>query len=386
MVIRAGTSATPARRTPGRGIQRRGLAALILGVVLAAGMSANLAQASTLQTPTERPTVGPPSLSTAPVVRLGFFANLTHAPALVAQDLRLFQTMLGKDGTKIEFVLFNAGPAAVEAMKGGAIDVAYIGPTPAVSGYATTHGTLLRVVSGVTSGGAQLVVRPSITKVADFRGKKFTTPQLGNTQDVAFRSWLKGKGLNTTINGGGDVSIYSTENSTSLSLFKKGQIDGAWLPEPWASRLVLEAGAKVFLDEKSLWPRGEFVTTNIVAAQGFLAKFPGTVRSILQANNAAIAYIERNPKRATAIVQGEIAKWTGRPLPPAVVERAWDNLNFTWDPLPDSLKKDAADAVSVGLLTLGPGQIDGIVDLRLLNSVLRSAHEATVSSAGLGFD
>jgi NitT/TauT family transport system substrate-binding protein len=231
-----------------------------------------------------------------------------------------------------------------------------------------------------------LVVRPSITKVADFRGKKFTTPQLGNTQDVAFRSWLKGKGLNTTINGGGDVSIYSTENSTSLSLFKKGQIDGAWLPEPWASRLVLEAGAKVFLDEKSLWPRGEFVTTNIVAAQGFLAKFPGTVRSILQANNAAIAYIERNPKRATAIVQGEIAKWTGRPLPPAVVERAWDNLNFTWDPLPDSLKKDAADAVSVGLLTLGPGQIDGIVDLRLLNSVLRSAHEATVSSAGLGFD
>jgi NitT/TauT family transport system substrate-binding protein len=271
-------------------------------------------------------------------------------------------------------------------MKGGAIDVAYIGPTPAVSGYATTHGTLLRVVSGVTSGGAQLVVRPSITKVADFRGKKFTTPQLGNTQDVAFRSWLKGKGLNTTINGGGDVSIYSTENSTSLSLFKKGQIDGAWLPEPWASRLVLEAGAKVFLDEKSLWPRGEFVTTNIVAAQGFLAKFPGTVRSILQANNAAIAYIERNPKRATSIVQGEIAKWTGRPLPPAVVERAWDNLNFTWDPLPDSLKKDAADAVSVGLLTLGPGQIDGIVDLRLLNSVLRSAHEATVSSAGLGFD
>ena len=368
-------------------LNRRVLVTVIVGLVLTAGLGSQPAYA-TAQAATRSglATVGLPRLSTAPVVRIGFFANLTHAPALVAQDLRLFETLLGKDGTRVEYVLFNAGPAAVEAMKGGAIDVAYIGPTPAVTGYATTHGSLLRVVSGVASGGAQLVVRPSITKVSDFKGAKLTTPQLGNTQDVALRSWLKGNGLNTTISGGGDVSIYSTENSTSLSLFKKGQIDGAWLPEPWASRLVLEAGAKVYLDEKSLWPRGRFVTTNIIAAQDFLNRYPGTVRSILQANNSAITYIKENPQKATAIVQDQIAKWTGRPLPAAVVKRAWNNLTFTWDPLPLSLKKDAADAVSVGLLSLAPGQIDGIFDLRLLNAVLRAASGHTVTASGLGLE
>ena len=368
-------------------LNRRVLVTVIVGLVLTAGLGSQPAHAAAqAATRSGLATVGLPRLSTAPVVRIGFFANLTHAPALVAQDLRLFETLLGKDGTRVEYVLFNAGPAAVEAMKGGAIDVAYIGPTPAVTGYATTHGSLLRVVSGVASGGAQLVVRPSITKVSDFKGAKLTTPQLGNTQDVALRSWLKGNGLNTTISGGGDVSIYSTENSTSLSLFKKGQIDGAWLPEPWASRLVLEAGAKVYLDEKSLWPRGRFVTTNIIAAKDFLNRYPGTVRSILQANNSAITYIKENPQKATAIVQGEIAKWTGRPLPAAVVKRAWNNLTFTWDPLPLSLKKDAADAVSVGLLSLAPGQIDGIFDLRLLNAVLRAASGHTVTASGLGLE
>jgi NitT/TauT family transport system substrate-binding protein len=352
---------------------RRAAFAVLAGLVATVSLGANLAQAVAL-----------PRLSTAAVVRIGFFANLTHAPALLAQDLRLFETFLGKDGTKVEYVLFNAGPAAVEAMKGGAIDVAYIGPTPAVNGFATTHGTLLRVVSGVTSGGAQLVVKPSIRTVADLKGKKLTTPQLGNTQDVALRSWLKEHGLSSTISGGGDVAVYATENSTSLSLFRKGQIDGAWLPEPWASRLVLEAGAKVFLDEKSLWPRGQFVTTNIIAAQSFLAKYPGTVRSILQANNSAIAYIARNPVKARSIVQEQIAKWTGYPLPAAVIRRAWDELTFTYDPLPLTLKQDAEDAVSVGLLVLPPGGLNGIYDVRLLNSVLKGAGSRTVSSGGLG--
>lgn len=367
---------------------RTGLIAVVLGVV--ATMVVGTQAASGAQLHEDKPSVSRaaalPRLSTAPTVRVGFFANLTHAPALVAQDLRLFETFLGKDGTKIEYVLFNAGPAAVEAMKGGAIDVAYIGPTPAVNGYATTHGSLLKVVSGVTSGGAQLVVRPGIKRVSDLKGAKLTTPQLGNTQDVALRSWLKGQGLTSTVSGGGDVAIYSTENSTSLALFKKGQIDGAWLPEPWASRLVLEAGAKVFLDEASLWPQGHFVTTNIIAAQRFLTRYPGTVRSILQANNSAIAYINKNSVDARHVVQREIAKWTGNPLPPAVVKRAWNELTFTWDPLPLTLKKDAEDAVSVGLLQMAPDGLNGIYDVRLLNAILKSAGSRTVTAAGLGLE
>lgn len=331
-----------------------------------------------------QPTTPLPRLATAPVVRIGFFANLTHAPALVAQELRLFETSLGKDGTKVEYVLFNAGPAAIEAMKGAAIDMSYIGPTPSVTGFASTGGSLLRVVPGATSGGAQLVVNSSIRKAADFRGKKIASPQLGNTQDVALRSWLKDHGLSMSTSGAGDVPVYPTANATTYSLFKRGDIDGAWVPEPWASRLVLEAGARVFLDEKSLWPDGRFVTTNIIASQAFLSKFPGTVRSVPQANNSAITYIRANSAKAKALVQRQMNTWTGKPLPPTVIDRSWSNLTFTWDPLPLTLKKNAADAVDVGLLSLGPTGISRICDLRLLNSVLRVAKDRTVTSAGLG--
>ena len=325
-----------------------------------------------------------PKLPTAPVVRIGFFANVTHAPALVAQQLRLFETFLGKDGTKVQYVAFNAGPAAIEAMKGGAVDVSYIGPNPTVSGFVSTNGSLLRVVSGVTSGGAQLVVKPGITSVSDLKGKTLATPQLGNTQDVALRSWLKDNGLATSTTGKGDVTITPTDNATTLALFKKGSIDGAWLPEPWASRLVLEAGAKVFLDEKSLWPKGQFVTTNLIASQAFLNTYPGTVRSIIQANNAAITFLQRNPARAKGLVQQQIAKWTGNPLPEAVVTRAMGNLQFTWNPLPATLAKSADDAVTAGLLRLGPNKLAGIYDLRLLNQALRVSGTAPVSADGLG--
>lgn len=364
---------------------RVGLIAGAVSVALTLGLSANAAAAPT---PVDRPTAGPaaalPKLPTAPVVRVGFFANVTHAPALVAQQLRLFETFLGKDGTKVEYVLFNAGPAAIEAMKGGAIDISYIGPNPSVSGYTSTGGTLLRVVSGATSGGAQLVVKPSINSVSDLKGKKIASPQLGNTQDVALRSWLKDNGLSTSATGGGDVTVVPTDNATTLTLFKRGDLDGAWVPEPWASRLVIEAGAKVLVDEKSLWPGGQFVTTNIIASQSFLNQYPGTVRSVLQANNSAIKYIASNVTKAKDVVQEQITKWTGKPLPDSVITRSWGNLRFTWDPLPLTLKKSADDAVNAGLLTLGPNKLAGIYDLRLLNSVLKAAAARPVTAAGLG--
>jgi NitT/TauT family transport system substrate-binding protein len=366
--------------------RRAALVGIIGGAVLAATAGlGGAATAATAAVPAAVPAVGTlPKLPTAPVVRIGFFANVTHAPALVAQQLRLFETFLGKDGTKVEYTAFNAGPAVIEAMKGGAIDVSYIGPNPSISGYTSTGGTLLRVVSGVTSGGAQLVVKPSITSAAQLKGRKIATPQLGNTQDVALRSWLKDQGFKTSTTGAGDVTITPTENATTLNLFKQGEIDGAWLPEPWASRLVLEAGAKVLLDEKELWPNGEFVTTNIIAAQPFLNRYPGTVRSILQANNSAIKYIASNVTKSKDVVQAQITKWVGRPLPDAVITRSWGNLTFTWNPLPKTLAKSADDAVNAGLLSLGKNKLAGIYDLRLLNQVLKAASAKSVTADGLG--
>ena len=199
----------------------RAVAAGIATVALAAGLGLPAATATPLAVPSAAP-AALPKLPTAPVVRIGFFANVTHAPALVAAQLRLFEAFLGKDGTAVEYTVFNAGPAEIEAMKGGAIDVGYIGPNPSISGYTSTGGTLLRVVSGATSGGAQLVVKPGINSVADLKGKKIATPQLGNTQDVALRSWLKDNGLTFNSSGGGDVTIVPTENATTLALFKRG--------------------------------------------------------------------------------------------------------------------------------------------------------------------
>lgn len=369
-----------------RTTRRAALAGIVGSALLAisAGIGAP-AQAAAPTAPSAAPAAGTlPKLPTAPVVRIGFFANVTHAPALVAQQLRLFETFLGKDGTKVEYVAFNAGPAAIEAMKGGAIDVSYIGPNPTVSGFTSTGGTLLRVVSGVTSGGAQLVVKPGITSVADLKGKKIATPQLGNTQDVALRSWLKDNGLKTSTTGAGDVTITPTDNATTLALFKKGDIDGAWLPEPWSSRLVLEAGGKVFLDEKSLWPNGQFVTTNLISSQAFLNKYPGTVRSIIQANNSAIKYIANNIDKSKDVVQTQIQKWTGARLADPVINRAWGNLQFTWNPLPATLAKSADDAVAAGLLTLGANKLSGIYDLRLLNQVLKVSNAKQVTANGLG--
>lgn len=373
---------------PVRRAVRHAIAIGAAGAVLTVGIGTSQALAAPTPSPTPTPTASTatlPKLPTAPKVRIGFFANLTHAPALVAQQLRLFEQNLNREGTQVEYVLFNAGPAVIEAMKGGAIDVSFIGPNPAITGYNSTNGTLLKVVSGATSGGAYLVVKPGINTVADLRGKKIATPQLGNTQDVALRSWLKTQGLQTTVAGGGDVTVIPTENAQSLTLFKRGDIDGAWVPEPWASRLVLEAGAKVLLDEKTLWPpSGQYVTTQIIASQPFLNQYPGTVRSILQANNTAIRYIAANVLKSKDIVQEQITKWTGKPLPDAVINRSWGNVRFTWDPLPLTLKQGADDAVSVGLLSLGSKGLSGIYDLRLLNSVLKASKARTVTAGGLG--
>jgi NitT/TauT family transport system substrate-binding protein len=244
----------------------------------------------------------------ADVIRIGYFANVTHAPALYAKEMKLFESALEGTKTKIEWITFNAGPSAIEAFKGKALDLTYIGPNPAIAGYASTKGSLIRVIAGSTANGAQLIVKPSISTIADFAGKKIATPQLGNTQDVALRSWLASKNYKTSITGGGDVTVIPTENAQSLTLFQKGDIDGAWVPEPWASRLVLEAGGKVFLDEKDLWPRKQFLTTQIVAETQFLNKYPKTVEAILKGHMQAVAAIKKSPAIAQEAVQTQIAQ------------------------------------------------------------------------------
>lgn len=321
-------------------------------------------------------------------IRIGYFANVTHATALVGVQEKVFEKYFKADKTKVEFVVFNAGPSVIEAMKGGAIDVSYIGPNPAIAGYASTGGSLLRIVAGATHNGAQLVVNSAINSIADLKGKTIATPQLGNTQDVAARAYFKANGLATTLSGGGDVKIAPTENATSLTLFKSGKIDGAWVPEPWASRLVIEGKGKVLLDEKDIWKDKQFLTTNLIATTSFIKKFPGSLQTLLKAHVDINTFINtaKNLSKVKADIQAELLAKTGKSLAPEILDRAWGNIKVSNDPLAKALTKSAQDAISAGVLQIPAKGITKIYDISALNKLLlaKDAKFKKYTTAGLG--
>jgi NitT/TauT family transport system substrate-binding protein len=308
-------------------------------------------------------------------LRLGYFPNLTHATAIVGVEDGHFAKALGKN--KLKTQTFNAGPEATQALLSGALDATYIGPGPSTNAYAKSGGEAVRVISGATSGGAALVVKPEITSVEDLKGKKIASPQLGNTQDIALRYWLKQQGFATTQEGGGDVKVLPQENSQTVDTFGTGAIDGAWVPEPYLSRLV-NAGGKVLVDEKTLWPGGKFVTTNLLVRADFLKDHPDVVKQLLEGQVAANKAVNDDPAHAQQVVAAAIGKLTGKPLKADLVAQAWTSLTFTDDPLPATLVAGAEHANAVGLLDK-VDNLKGIYDLTLLNQVLEAKGLAKVA-------
>jgi NitT/TauT family transport system substrate-binding protein len=323
-------------------------------------------------------TTAEPAESSEPVtLRLGYFPNITHATALVGVESGIFEEHLG-DNVTLQTSTFNAGGQAIEALFADAIDASYIGPNPAINGFAQSDGEALRIVSGATSGGAFLVVKPEITSAADLKGKKIASPALGNTQDVALRAWLKEQGLSADESGGGDVSILPQENSATLEAFVAGDIDGAWVPEPWATRLIQEGGATVLVDERDLWPDGKYVTTQLIVATKFLDAHPDVVKQLLEGQVAANDFVNANPAEAQTLANDQIEKITQKRVKDEVLTAAWKNLTFTNDPVASSLTTSAESAVAIGLLD--PVDLEGIYSLDLLNEVLEAAGEPTVGA------
>jgi NitT/TauT family transport system substrate-binding protein len=353
---------------------RRGAAALAAALLAVTGLTAcSSSQAAT-------PTTSGGTNAEAPILRLGYFANITHALPLIGVQDGTYAKTLG--ATKLETQIFNAGPAAVEALFAGSLDAAYVGPNPAINAFTKSSGQAVRIVAGASSGGAQLVVLPSIADVQALKGQTVASPQLGGTQDVALRFWLKQQGLSAPVTGAGDVTVAPQENSQTLDLFKQGKIAGAWVPEPWASRLVLEGGGKVLVDEKSLWPQGSFVTTNLVVSTDFLTKYPGTVTKLLAAEAATLDGVKADPATAKATADAALKALTGKTLKPAVLDRAFDDLTLTLDPIASSLQTAADHGVEVG--TTKKADLSAIYDLSLLNALLSRRGEKPVSAAGLG--
>jgi NitT/TauT family transport system substrate-binding protein len=303
-------------------------------------------------------------------VRFGYFANVTHAQGLIGIANGVFQEALGKD-TRLDVKAFNAGPSVIEAMFAGELDIAYIGPNPAINGYVKSKGEALRIVAGATSGGALLVVRPDagIHSSADFAGKRIASPQLGNTQDVALRHWLLTNGYQLTESGG-TTAVLPIPNSNILTLFLKKEIDAAWVPEPWGSRLVDEADGQVFLDERDLWPDGQFTTAHLIISQKFLILHRDLVKQWIAAHVELTRWINQNPDEAKPILNHEIERLTGQALPQAILDQAWSRMTVTYDPVQSSLFTSADRAFDLGFLGNQKPDLHEIYDLSILNEVL----------------
>ena len=323
-------------------------------------------------------------VSDAQELRLGYFANVTHAPALIGVDKGFFAEELG--GTELSTQVFNAGPAAVEALNAGAIDAAFIGPNPAINSYVQSEGRSLRIVSGASSGGAQLVVREGIDNPEDLHGATLTTPQLGGTQDVALRVWLKEQGTPIAADSQAGVTINPTENAGTLQLFKDGQVDGAWVPEPWASRLVLEAGAKVLVDERDLWPEGQFTTTLLIVGTDFLNRHPEQVKALIVGEQRSVEWLNEtlaaDPAFVAEAINAGLEDAHGLPLTDEVVRRSLANITFTLDPHAAALAQLLEDGVTAG--TTEQADISTILDLSILNGLRSREGNPAVPAAGLG--
>ncbi len=314
------------------------------------------------------------------IVRVGYFPNITHSQALIgmAASNGAFQKALGEN-VQIDTKIFNAGPSAIEALFAGEIDLTYIGPNPAINGYAKSKGDALRIVAGATSGGAVLVVRSDagINVPADLAGKRIATPELGNTQDVAARFYLLSNNLQLREKGG-SVSILPTSNPDILTLFLKKEIDAAWVPEPWGARLVHDGGGRIMLDERTLWQDGKFVTAHLIVRTQFLKQHPEIVKNWLGAHVDLTTWIRAHPDEAKKTANAEIARLTGKGLDSAVLDDAWQRMEVTYDPLSASLYQSADRAFQLGFLGKEKPDLSGIYDLRLLNEVLAARDLPTV--------
>ena len=303
-------------------------------------------------------------------VRVGAFPNITHPQAMIGKANGWFDKAMGPQ-VKIDWKSFNAGPSAIEALFAGALDMTYIGPNPAINGYVRSNGEALRTIAGATSGGAALVVRADagISKPEDFHGKRIASPQMGNTQDVALRAWLKAHGMKTNDKGG-DVQVIPVANPDQLTLFLKKQLDAAWAPEPWASRLVHEANARIFLDERELWSKGQFVTAQLVVSTKFLQEHPDLVKTWLRAHVELTDWINSHQPEAKGILNAQIQKETGKALASDVLDDAFGRLEITYDPLRMAFLKAAQSAFDAGFLGRQMPDLSNMYDLKLLNQVL----------------
>jgi NitT/TauT family transport system substrate-binding protein len=303
-------------------------------------------------------------------VRIGFFPNITHSQALVGKAEGQFQKAFGSTN-KIDWKEFNAGPAEIEALFAGEIDIGYIGPGPAINGFVKSNGDL-QIIAGATAGGAILVTRKDLklTRVKELSGKRVAIPQFGNTQDLSLRNLLKENGLKDTTKGG-TVEVRQAENPDIKTLLDKGEIDAALVPEPWGSRLVKEVNANVLLDYKQVWKNGNYATAVVIARTKFIKEHPDLVEKFLKTHVDLTSYINKDLKHAKAVANAQIKELTGKSLSQDVLDAAFNRLTVTYDPQSESVKGFAVLSKEAGFLKSVPST-KNLFNYTILNKILKA--------------
>ena len=301
-------------------------------------------------------------------LRVGYFPNITHAQALVGMAGGYFARELGP-GVEVQPFMFNAGPSCMEALLAGRLDLTYVGPNPALNTYLRSNGQALRILAGACAGGSALVLRKGeeISSPLELAGLRLGTPQLGNTQDIALRYFLREHGLKTSEEGG-KIQLYPAGNSNLILLFRRGEINGAWTVEPWVSRLVVQEGGYIFLDEDDLWPDGLYPTTYLVGSVTFLKNHPELAAKWVGVHLRLTRELTAEPERFIPEINKELAKVLGQPLPPEVLEPAIGRLRFTCLPMTGPFLAIAEKAHAVGFLPQVPPDLGGIFDLSFLEA------------------
>lgn len=313
-------------------------------------------------------------------MRLGYFPNITHAQALVGVSNKIFQKHLGE--VLLETKVFNAGPSAIEALFAGALDVVYVGPNPAINAYVKSKGAF-KIISGSCLGGASLVVRKDsgINDVGDFNGKKIATPQMGNTQDIAARIWLRKNRLKLADKGG-TVQLLPIANSDQLTLFLKKELDAAWTVAPWTHRLIQEANGKIFMKEENLWKEltgGQYATVVLLASESFLKAHPEIIKKLLEAHMETTDFLKFHPKEAKELVNQELKRLTGKSLKPQVFEDSFKEIEFTLEPAKASIFKQAQWSFQEGFLGKEEPELSNLFDFSILNECLKEKGKSLVN-------
>ncbi|MBI3255263.1 MAG: ABC transporter substrate-binding protein [Nitrosarchaeum sp.] len=293
-------------------------------------------------------------------IRVAYFPNITHAVPIVGMEKGIFENQIGNN-TVIEPMLFDAGPQVIESLFAGSIDIAYVGPGPAINGFLKSENHNIKILSGAASGGASFIVHPNskINSVADFEGKRIASPQIGNTQDISLRSYHFENGLKPAEKGG-SIVVLNLDSSDIYTLFAKGDIDAAWVPEPTATILVQQLDGKRLFKEQELWPENQFASVLLIAREEYVNQNPDLINKWLEAHQQTVNWINSNPEQTRTIFIQFMKKETGKTLPDDLIDEALSNLEITSDPIVSSIHTFAKRADSLGYLGRHGYSLDGI--------------------------